>query len=233
MVYNSFMDVFIFDLYNTLIDIRTDEGREQTWTPVVRYFAEHGMKNIAWQKLREDYERYWKLFLERAEAERRYSYPECDAVSIFESMARANRGKLSRSDAEEALCIMRRASRAHMRLFDGTNELLSGLRARGAKLYLLSNAQAAFTRGEIRECGLDGAFDGVILSSDCGVRKPDPAFFQMLFDEYGLDKAKSVMVGDDMDNDIRGAERFGIAGVWAGGGAAAHADELFKLAEDK
>jgi len=226
------MNTFIFDLYNTLVDIHTDEHTESAWAPVVEYFGARRIKTD-WKTLSDSYDRYWKLFLERARAERKYSYPECDAVSIFESMARGLGGKLSRTEAAEALCIMRKASRVHMRLFDGTLELFAALRARGAKLYLLSNAQSAFTPDEIKECGLDGAFDGVLLSSDCGVCKPDPAFFEMLFDKYDLDKRSAVMVGDDRINDVGGAERFGIVGVWAGGGASAHADEILALAGGK
>lgn len=223
------MKNFIFDLYNTLIDIRTDEHRQSTWSPVVEYFKAHGMRRVSEQSLCADYDKYWKLYLERATVERQYSYPECDAVAIFESMARAAGGRLTREQAAEALRLMRGASVVHKRLFDGTKELLAELRARGARLYLLSNAQAAFTYDEIAECGLKNEFDGVLISSECGCRKPDYAFFEALFDKYGLDKASSVMVGDDTENDVRGAEKFGIAAVWAGGGAAAHGKELLDL----
>ncbi len=224
------MDTFIFDLYNTLIDIRTEERRKSTWTPVVEYFAAHGIVRVDERTLYADYGRYWKLFLERAEAEGVYRYPECDAVAVFESMARAAGGRLTREQAAEALGIMRRASMVRMRLFDGTMELLNKLKRSGAKLYLLSNAQAAFTYGEIDVFGLTEYLDGILLSSECGCRKPDKAFFEMLFDKYDIDKASAVMVGDDMENDIRGAENFGIRGVWADGGAAAHRDELSELA---
>lgn len=225
------MQAFIFDLYNTLIDIHTDEHREQTWEPVVDYFAEHGMRTSA-QRLSDGYDRYWRLFLERAQAERRYSYPECDAVAVFESMARGERGKLTREQAAEALKIMRRASIVRMRLFDGTLELLRELKRRGASVYLLSNAQSAFTPDEIAECGLSDMFDGVMLSSDYGVRKPDPEYFGLLIDKYGIDVKKAVMVGDDMQNDVYGAQRLGMTGVWAGGGAAAHASEILALCEN-
>ena len=133
--------------------------------------------------------------------------------------------------AAHALRLMRKGSIERLRLFDGTTELLDGLHARGAKVYLLSNAQAAFTVGEIAEVGLADKLDGVLLSSDCGCRKPDPAFYEMLFDKFDLDKRDAVMIGDDMQNDVRGAERFGIRGLWADGGAAAHAAEILALAD--
>lgn len=232
IVYNSDMKAFIFDLYNTLIDTRTDEHCEKAWAPVVEFLAERGVKTD-WRRLCAEFDAYWDNFNRSRAAASEYEYPECDCVSQFESIAKSVGGAITRADAAQALRIMRRASIVRLRLFDGTLELLDGLHSRGAKVYLLSNAQAAFTYDEIAECGLTDAFDGVLISSECGVRKPDPAFFGMLFDKYGIDKRTAVMVGDDKENDVGGAEGFGIKGVWAPGGAAAHADELYALAGEK
>lgn len=229
MSYNSGMNAFIFDLYNTLIDVRTDEHCEKTWQPVVDFFASRHIKTD-WRRLCAEFDRYWKLFNERAAAERKFLFPECDCVTQFESMARCVGGRLSRSDAAQALCIMRKSSIEWLRLFEGTIELLDGLHARGAEIYILSNAQSVFTVKEIDEVGLTDKVDGILLSSDCGCRKPDPAFFEMLFDKYGLEKRSSVMIGDDRTSDISGAERFGIRSIWVPGGAASHSAEIFELA---
>ena len=229
-VYNSGMKKFIFDLYNTLIDVRTDEHCEKAWQTVVEYFETKHIKSD-WKTLCAEFDRYWKLFNERAKAERRFLYPECDCVTQFESIARSVGGKLSRDDAAHALRLMRNGSTERLKLFDGTLELLDELHARGAKIYLLSNAQAAFTYDEISRVGLSDKFDGVLLSSECACCKPDPAFFEMLFDKFDLDKRDAVMIGDDMKNDVGGAERFGIRGLWANGGAAAHSDEILALAD--
>lgn len=226
------MKNFIFDLYNTLIDVKTDEHCEKAWAPVVTYFAERGIATD-WHGLVKEFDSYWERFNAECTEKSEYEFPECDCVDQFRSMAQRLGGKLSRSDAAHALCMMRKNSIERLRLFDGTIELLDGLHERGAKVYLLSNAQAAFTRDEIAEVGLSDKFDGMLLSSDCGVRKPDRAFFGMLFDKYGIDKTDAVMVGDDKENDVGGAERFGIKGVWVPGGAAAHADELYALLKVK
>ncbi|MCH5160799.1 MAG: HAD family hydrolase [Clostridiales bacterium] len=222
------MNTFVFDFYNTLVDIRTDEGRESTWAPVASFFGAHGMKNVAPMKLKDLYDKYWKLFYERAVAEKVFRYPECDAVSVFESMARAVGGRLNRTDAIAALKIMRDSSIEWLRVFDGTTELLDRLKAAGAKIYILSNAQSAFTADEIRSSGLWDKFDGILMSSDVGCAKPDRAFFEALFDKYDLDKSSAVMIGDDRRSDGMGAENFGIAYVYAGGGAAAHAHEIIE-----
>lgn len=222
------MDTFIFDLYNTLIDVKSDEHTKRAWTPVVEYFKTRGIKTDE-KRLCYEYDRYWKLFNERAVAERKYLFPECDCVTQFESIARCVGGRLSSEHAAEALRIFRRASIERLRPFDGARALLDELKAKGKGVYLLSNAQAAFTYDEIKECGLDGAFDGMLISSEHGCRKPDPAYFEILFDRFGLDKKTSVMIGDDRTSDVEGASRFGIQSVWVPGGAAAHRDEIIAL----
>ena len=225
------MKVFIFDLYNTLIEVKTDEHCERAWAPVVEYFGAHGLPVVPWTRLCELYDEYWDFF-KKNEKNSQYAYPECDCVEQFVTIAKNIGGSLSREQAAEALRLMRKASTEVLRPFDGVNELFAALRANGAKLYLLSNAQSAFTFDEIAACGLSGAFDGVLLSSDCGCRKPDPAFFGMLFDKFGLDKKSAVMVGDDRTSDGEGAQNFGIAYVYAGGGAPAVADELIRLSKN-
>ena len=74
----------------------------------------------------------------------------------------------------------RALSTEYIRLYDGAKELLSSLRAQGRKLWLLSNTQAVFTRWELEHLGLRDCFDGVCLSSDYRVKKPDRRFFAIL-----------------------------------------------------
>lgn len=219
---------FIFDLYNTLIDIETDEHCEAAWAPVVEYFAERGI-TADWRRLCYEYDKCTARFGESAKSGA-FAYPECDCVEQFMRIASSVGGNITTADAEEALRLMRRGSVKHMRLFEGTEKLLADLRGCGAGLFLLSNAQSAFTCGEIEQFGLKDMFDGILLSSDCGCRKPDPAFFGMLFDKFGIDKGGAVMIGDDITSDGKGAADFGIAFIHTDGGAAAHADEILKAA---
>lgn len=222
---------FVFDLYNTLIDVETDEHCPKAWLPVRDYFSTLGIE-CEWKDLMSAFDRYWAEF-QRTADKSKFDYPECDCVAQLAYIAERVGGKVTRPQAKKALKIMRLGSRVRLKLFEGTKELLSELSRRGARTYLLSNAQSAFTLDEIKEVGLSDAFDGMLLSSDCGVKKPDRAFFGMLFDRYGIDKRFAVMVGDDPFSDGEGAKGFGIPYINATGGAASHADELFAFLEDR
>ena len=226
------MKNFVFDLYNTLINIRTDEHRGETWAPVVGFFGERGIQSDA-ETLKRLYFESWSEHVAAREREKKFKYPEGDIAEIFGMMVGKLGGSLSREECEEAARCMRRASMVSMSVFDGTLELFLRLRACGAKLYLLTNAQAAFTYDEIESCGLLTRFDGILVSSECGCRKPDAAFFKMLFDKYNLDKRDSIMIGDDKESDGKGAKAFGIKFVHAPSGAASVADKLISLAGKK
>ena len=114
---------------------------------------------------------------------------------------------------ESTAAVFRILSRREFCLWPGAAELLARLRERGCRLYLLSNAQACFTRRELAAAGLDGAFDAVYLSSDRRMRKPQPEFLRALLDEQGLDPGETVLVGNDPLTDMAVAATCGVKGV--------------------
>lgn len=124
---------------------------------------------------------------------------------------RRRRGALPSAEAGRRF---RALSTDYIRLYPGAKELLHTLRAQGRGVYLLSNAQALFTRTELDELGLTDCFDGICLSSDYGVKKPDRRFFEVLFQTYGLSPEGAVMVGNDGICDIQGAREAGLDTVY-------------------
>ena len=92
----------------------------------------------------------------------------------------------------------------------GARRTLDGLKRRGARLFLLSNAQSCFTVPELRLLGLTDSFEQIFLSSDFGCKKPSSAFYRAAMARAGVSAEEIVMVGNDPDADIRGADRCGI-----------------------
>ncbi len=228
LLYNYYMKNFVFDFYNTLADTHTDEHSAESWQGVVRFFVELGIDSDP-QKLIALYDECWASYSADLKETSKYAYPEGDITEVYKRMAITLGGALS--DKEAAMCaqIARKDSIRKLRLFDGTVELLKTLK-RTAKLYILSNAQSVFTMDEINSLGIADLFDGIMLSSDYGCRKPDKAFFDCLFKKYGLRRRDTVMVGDDLESDGKGATSYGLRYVYAGGGAAAHRIEIITLA---
>ena len=104
----------------------------------------------------------------------------------------------------------RNISLIYLRLFPDTLECLQKLKAAGKKLYLLSNAQRSFTWQELEYTGLMPYFDGILISSDEDCMKPDPDFYNICCERYGLEKSQSIMIGNELKSDIAGATAAGI-----------------------
>jgi 2-haloacid dehalogenase len=90
-----------------------------------------------------------------------------------------------------------------------TVAILEELRGAGVRLYALSNWSAeTFPVARPRYPFLDW-FDGIVISGEEKVAKPDPAIFQHLLDRYGLDPATTVFI-DDSEANVRAAAAEGI-----------------------
>jgi len=81
-------------------------------------------------------------------------------------------------------------------------------------VWLLSNAQSIFTTRELDRLGLTDCFDGIYLSSDYGVKKPDRRFFQALLRERNIAPETAVMVGNDGLCDVRGGRDAGMDTIY-------------------
>lgn len=89
-------------------------------------------------------------------------------------------------------------------------ETLDALKKHGHRVFLLSNAQSCFTNDELIALGLFDRFDGILLSSDAGLKKPYRGLFELLFTRYAIDRNNAVMVGNDAIADVGGAHAAGI-----------------------
>ena len=90
------------------------------------------------------------------------------------------------------------------------NELIPLLKARGQRVYLLTNAPHAFHREKYRLPYLH-LFDGVFASCDVGLLKPDPAIYRVFLRQFNL-RAEECLFIDDMRANIEGAAKAGMAG---------------------
>lgn len=90
--------------------------------------------------------------------------------------------------------------------------VLEELKARGEKVYAITN----FSREKWAECLIRfpflQSFDGVVVSAHERVIKPDPAIYQILFQRYGLVAGDCIFIDDSAKN-IETARAVGMKGV--------------------
>lgn len=201
----------IFDLYGTLVDIHTEEN-DLVWEKTALYFGYYGAHYTG-----EELRTAFAAAMAQREAQAGQSY-ECFPDIPFEQvMAQLFREK-GVAEAEmlglHAAQLFRIASTEYIRLYPGVKEALAALRRKGYRLWLLSNAQRVFTAYELRHLGLGEEFDGIYISSDYGFRKPDVRLFRALLEERRLDPEKCLMIGNDRETDIAGAQAAGLATLY-------------------
>lgn len=79
----------------------------------------------------------------------------------------------------------------------------------GTKVYVLSNfSEEVFTRERKRNAFL-ADFDGLIISYEHQIIKPQPEIYNLLIDKFQLSPAKSVFI-DDLEANVSGAKNAGL-----------------------
>ena len=98
---------------------------------------------------------------------------------------------------------------------DEKKQRLLDLRRAGCRVYLLSNTNDIHWRYcadvlfPMQNYGVDDYFDGVFLSQELHVEKPDDRIFQIVIKETGIDPNESLFV-DDLEKNCQAAERNGF-----------------------
>jgi putative hydrolase of the HAD superfamily len=99
-------------------------------------------------------------------------------------------------------------------LFPGAVDLLSSLRAEGKKLGMVTNGLSETHREKIASLRIGEFFDAIFIADEVGMLKPDPRLFAHACTVLGSAPARSAMVGDRYDRDIRGAIEAGLFTIW-------------------
>ncbi len=207
---------YIFDLYGTLVDIRTDEENQALWNRMSLFYGYYGAAyapndlHMAYLALVASKEKAQKGGQGKQIQYAHEAYPEIPIEEVFHELY-TDKGVMPSEElvihTGQMFWVL---STHHVRLYAGAKELLLSLRERGRGVYLLSNAQRIFTAYELRHLQIADCFDGVLISSDYGVKKPDERFFRLLLEKYRITPEDAIMIGNDLDNDIAGAKQAGL-----------------------
>ncbi|MBS3085504.1 HAD family hydrolase [Candidatus Pacearchaeota archaeon] len=84
-------------------------------------------------------------------------------------------------------------------------EVLNELRKKGSKIAILSDNNN-FVDKVIIEKGFREYVDVIVLSHKVGLKKPQKEIFELCFKKIGSSPENTIMVGDNLISDIRGAQ---------------------------
>ena len=98
-------------------------------------------------------------------------------------------------------------------LFPDAHEVLTYLKSKYT-MHLISNGFKESTEIKIAGSNISHYFDQIIISEAVGVNKPDKAIFEHALSLAGAVKDESIMIGDSIEADIRGALNFGMDAIY-------------------
>ncbi|MBQ4121969.1 MAG: YjjG family noncanonical pyrimidine nucleotidase [Clostridia bacterium] len=96
-------------------------------------------------------------------------------------------------------------------LLPHAEEVLQTLKARGFRLFLITNGDKTVQNSRLQKSGLGQYFEKVFISEEIGASKPDTRFFDAVANAIdGFEKDKALVIGDSESSDILGANRYRI-----------------------
>ena len=196
----------LFDLDNTLLDFPADE--EMAFRKLYAWAGFEKVRPYTPEAL-EHYERCNRRWWDRFEK------GECTKPELFV-------GRFVDYLAETGL--QGDPQELHRQFF--TNLAAGGVALAGAlellerlspsfKLYVVTNGNAPTAKTRIANSGVGRFIKGYFVSEAIGVGKPDPRYFQYVFEHIpGFRKEEAVLIGDSLFSDIAGAKTVGLESIY-------------------
>ena len=112
----------------------------------------------------------------------------------------------------------------------GLKETMEGLHAMGIRLGVISNIiSTTLVPYALKKYGIADYMECVIMSSEVGIRKPDPRIFEVAMQKMHTTAAEMGYVGDTISRDVLGSRNAGLGlVVRIENPAIAHRDAAFQ-----
>jgi YjjG family noncanonical pyrimidine nucleotidase len=195
-------DLILIDADETLFDFRKTEGEALARTLAAAGLDPAGPAAEAYHEINAE---LWRR-LERGEIDQ----PRLRVERFRLLFERLGIGLDPRSFSDKYVAFLAAASY----LLGGAEELCAYLAAK-YRVVILTNGIAEVQRGRLELSPIRAFVADIVISEEAGCAKPDPAIFARALERAGLaDKSRSIMIGDSLSSDIRGAVGFGIDSCW-------------------
>lgn len=205
--------LFLFDLDDTLLDFKASERLS-----FVRTMGELGLHGDI-EPLFEQYQAInlalWRAF---------------EAGTVSKDALKVERFRQTFADngldldPEQASSLYLESLSETVVLVEGARQLCENLAAIG-EVGIITNGVHHIQHRRIASSGLGGHISFVATSEACGHAKPDSRFFEFstrMARARPFARHETVIVGDRLDADILGANRFGIDSCWFNPGGLAN-----------
>ncbi len=210
------IQAILFDVNGSLIDILTDEGSIDVFRKMRNFLLYQGII-IHKSQLRDC---YFQLLKQQQQSSKE-KYPEFDGVAIWAKIIEMHGSPTTKAltpEMQQTLptlaCQMYRSLTLQKKLclYPGVKSTLDTLK-QSFRLAIVTDAQTAYARHELRTVDIYDYFDPIVISGDYGFRKPDKRLFQIALDKLNVKAEDAIYVGNDMYRDVYGAKKAGIKSI--------------------
>jgi putative hydrolase of the HAD superfamily len=228
---NNFLRAVIFDFGGTLMF-----GRQE-WEPVIAqaddaltsYLRAQGMElNISTfpHQFRKQLGHYFK--------QREQDLLETTYTSVLRELLK-DKGydEVPENILRNALDALFAVTQSNWTLEDDAIPTLRKLEGNGYRLGIISNAgDDQDVQKMARQFGIMQYFDFILTSAACSYRKPHPRIFELALSHWYFHPTEAVMVGDNLDADVAGAQNAGLYGVWLSRRSSPRTDDQLRIQPD-
>jgi HAD superfamily hydrolase (TIGR01549 family) len=209
----NFLRAVLFDLGGTLmyeraswqaVTARADEA-------LTNYLRSEGMELNLSTFPREFRNRLSKYFRQREKdlLETTYSFVLRDVLKD------KGYGNVPESTIRNALDQLFGITQTNWTLEADTLSTLQKLETDGYRMGLISNAGDDQDVQQLaRRFGIARYFDFILTSAACSYRKPHRRIFEIALSNWYFLPSEAVMVGDNLDADVHGAQSVGLFAIW-------------------
>lgn len=201
-----------FDLDDTLMSF--EGATKKAWTKICKEFVAKHQTKFDWQtmydSINEVKEWYWddpvrhKIGRENMQKARR--------EVLMHAMLKLNFTEVEQ--IEQTADSYTSLQEEYWELFDGVTEALTLLQRKGIRMAVITNGTSQTQRKKLDRFGLTEFFDEIVIDTEVGVSKPDPAIFQYALDRMQLMPEEVLMIGDHLIWDVYGPKQLSIFSVW-------------------
>ena len=102
----------------------------------------------------------------------------------------------------------------HPHMMDHAYDLLDHVKS-SYKLGLITNGLKEVQRPRLKAAKIYDYFDTIVVSDEIGYAKPQQGYFDHVFSQMGpTELKKTIVIGDSLNSDIKGALDYGLDCVW-------------------
>jgi len=215
----KYQNIF-FDLDRTLWDF--DKNSEKTLKQLFRdYSLQNTFGNFLFFKSRYEYHNkklwlaYYQNRIEKEELSYRRFYLTLKEAGLDEM-------GLAKEIAHDFIDL----SPLQTEVFPNTHECLEYLKNKNYQLHIITNGFNEVQGRKLQNSKLEKYFNQIITSENAGANKPHAQIFEYALKQTGAVIEKSIMIGDDLSTDIKGARDMGMDHIYFNPKKAKHDEKL-------